>query len=144
MPHRNLLIKSSQRRRESRAGVPVDEDDIRFFPDENFLDPPDHIRGNHTEGLIRFHDIQVIIRNQLKKFQYLIQHFPVLCCHAEHGFHIRSFLQFPDQWRHFDRFRTRTKYGHNFHDCFSPSPGETEKNYSSFAVSFPPLSPFSV
>ena len=126
MTDRNLQIETCQRRRKCRRSISMNQYNIRFYLFQNRLNFVQYIRSNIKQSLLFFHDFQIIIRSDAKRFQNLIQHLPVLPCHTYNCFYTLSRFQFPDKRTHLDSFRSCAENQHylfhpdsprNFHIC---------------------------
>ncbi len=111
----NLTVKGGKRRRGRGGGVPVNKNDIRI----RFLQDVAHPQQDTARHVIKIlpllHDVQVIIRRNLKEMQHLIQHLAVLTGYAHNCLKcIGMFPEFFDQRRHLDRLRARAEYKHYF------------------------------
>ena len=119
MSHRDLEVEARERRHESRAGIPVDQDHIRSHFFEYRLDPVQDIRRDIEQRLFVLHDGQVVIGNDLECFKDLIQHLTVLAGHANDRLYFFPALKFVDQRAHLDRFRPCAEYQHYLLHSFS-------------------------
>ena len=86
----------------------MDKHDVRFA----FLEDIPHARQDPGRNVIQilpsFHDVQVIIRLDIKYVQDLIQHLPMLPCHANNCVKLLWMpLEFLHQRTHLNCLRTR-------------------------------------
>ena len=73
-----------------------------------------HPGGDVGEGLAGLHNVQVIVRHNLKGIQHLVQHLPVLGSDAHQGFKLGAGLELFDQGGHFDGFGPGAEHQHDF------------------------------
>ena len=115
MPDRNLMIVRSKRPRKGCRRITVDKHEIRAILLEYFVDAHHRSCRDVKEGLPRRHDIEVIIRHDVEKMQYLIQHLAMLRRDQRFRFDfVRMLHELHDDGRHLDRFGARAKNRHHF------------------------------
>lgn len=86
------------------------ENDIGFFDFEDRFQGGDHPAGQTGEGLVRTHQVEVMIGANLKRRQDLIQHAAVLGGDADaHGKFAGKAGEMPDDRAELDRFRPGSK-----------------------------------
>ena len=69
-------------------------------------------RRDLREGLILRHDVEIVVGNDLKKLEQIVEHATVLRGHADAMDDIGVRLQRVDDRGHFDRVRARAENGH--------------------------------
>ena len=93
----------------------MNQDQIGPFLCQNRFQPLDDIAGDIKEILTRFHDVEVIIRLNLKKIEHLIEHLPMLRRHTDQILKLCwVIIQCTDDRRHFYGFRAGAEDGHYF------------------------------
>ena len=112
--NRNLQIEAGQRSHKSRRSVAVNQNDIRFFFFQNFLDAIQNIGSYIEQSLLVLHNRQIVVRRDIKGFKNHIKHLAVLSCHTYHGLQFFPLLQLIDKRAHFDCFRSGTENEHYF------------------------------
>ena len=87
---------------------------IRFDNSENIAHPCQHAGGNIIEILTLFHDVEVIIRHNIKQLKHLVKHFTMLSGYSNYGFEcIGMLFKFLYQGSHFNCFRSGTEDNQN-------------------------------
>ena len=117
---RDLMIVGCKRGGQAAACVPVHQYKVRANNPDNLLHPAQHRSRDRGQALPLAHDIQVIVRQQTEDLQHLVEHLPVLAGHANRASNVRTFLQFPDQRRHFDGLRPGAEYAEHTNHVYLP------------------------
>ena len=84
----------------------MDKHDIRFYFCQQFLQGKKYIGRNVEERLTLFHYGEVIVRNDVKSLQHLVEHLSMLACHTVKCPQVFMLPQFENQRAHFDGFGT--------------------------------------
>ena len=108
VPYGNLAVVGSESRAESRGGVALDQDDVGLEAKAGVFHRIDHAAGEHAQGLVRTHDVQVEVRLDLEVLEHLIEHRAMLT-RVHHGrFEFsRSAAQIVDHEGELDGLRPR-------------------------------------
>ena len=67
VPHGDFLIKCRKRRHKCRRGVSLNQNQVGTIIGKNFLKPFKRLRRNSGKALIRLHNIQVSVRDDVEK-----------------------------------------------------------------------------
>ena len=111
----DLMIERGKRPRKGRRRIAVDEDEVGAILLEHLVDALHGARGDVKEGLPRRHDVEVVVGNDVKEMEHLIEHLPMLCRHERLCLNLlRMARQLHDDGRHLDRLRARSKDRHDF------------------------------
>ena len=78
MSHGNLQVETGQSGGKGGGGIPVDEDEVRLHLLQDRPHSGEDGGGNVKESLSLPHNGKVIVGDDLKNLQNLIQHLPVL------------------------------------------------------------------
>ena len=109
------MIVRGERPRKGRRRITVDKHKIGAILLEYLVDAHHCACRDVKEGLSRGHDIQVIIRHDVEKMQYLIQHLAMLRRNQRFRFDfVRMTHELHDNGRHLDRLGARAKNRHYF------------------------------
>jgi hypothetical protein len=70
---------------EISVSIPNVTDISRLAPQpcENWLQALQYVAGDIGEVLSGLHDVQVVVRLDIKKIEHLVQHLAMLCCDAD-------------------------------------------------------------
>ena len=120
MSDRNLKIEAGKSRHEGCGGVAMNKDHIGFLFFQYFPDPVQNIGRDIEQGLTVFHDVQIIVWNNVEGFQYLIQHLTVLGGNAYHGLNPFPCFQLVDERAHLDCFRSCAEDQHHLFQISTP------------------------
>ena len=97
----------------------MDKHHIGFLLLQYRADPLKNVDRNVKQGLFFLHDGQIVLRCDMERVKNLIEHLTVLSGDTDDGLHSGTFFQCIDKRTHFDRFRSRTEYEHDFfHGCW--------------------------
>ena len=90
----NLQIKTCQRSHKRSRCISVNQYNIgsNFF--KRISDTFEYIYRNIKQRLLRLHNVQIVVRNHIERFQNLIQHLTVLCGNANRYLKRISSFQF--------------------------------------------------
>ena len=91
----------------------MDQDHVRLEGLDGLVHANKALAGDGGEGLPWRHDIQVVVRLQVKDLQHGIQHLTVLGSDTAQALHLRTGGQFLDQRAHLNGLRPRAEYAHD-------------------------------
>ena len=115
VPHRNLLIERRQGGRRRRGGIAMHQHHIRLDLLQHITHPRQHTRRHVIQVLPLLHDIQIIVRSDLKNPQHLVQHLAMLPRHTHDGLKLLwMLLELLYQRTHFDGLGPRPEHQHYF------------------------------
>ena len=101
----------------------MDQHNIRLFGFKHRFDAFQNVDSDIKQRLLIFHNGKVIVRRDMKSFQYLVKHLPVLTGHTDLCIQLCTRFQFVDKRTHFYRFGTRPEYKHDLlHVSIVPFP----------------------
>ena len=85
VPNRNPGIESRQRPAQRGGGIALHQNHIRFLAAQYGGQLQEHRAGRFGQRLAAAHDVQIVVRRDLKYAQNLVQHLPVLGRDANPG-----------------------------------------------------------
>ena len=109
-----LVVVGSQCAGKRRRRVAVDEHDVRLLLRQDLVESHHGSRRDVEERLAGGHDVEIMIRLDMKEIEYLIEHLAMLCRdgHDRHD-RIRMLLELEHDWCHLDCLRTRAEDRHD-------------------------------
>ena len=105
MAYRHLMVEGGQGAGEGGGGIAVDQNHVRLQCLDGLVHAGEALAGDGRQRLPRRHDIQVVIRLQVKDLQHAVQHLAVLGGDAAQALDLRPGGQLLHQRTHFDGFR---------------------------------------
>lgn len=113
--YRYLLIEGSQSPGSRGRCVAMHQYDVGLRLDENITHACEHTGGDIIEILPLLHDVEVVVRLDIKDFEHLVKHLAVLSRNADYCFKLLGmFLELLDKRCHFYRFGTCAEDKHYF------------------------------
>lgn len=117
MADRDLQVEAGQRGSEGGRRVAVNENNVGAFRLQNCPNAAQDILCNIKKVLSVLHDIQVIIRDDPKGVQHLIQHLPVLGGDTDLDAQTGTLSQFQHERTHFNGLRSGAEDAQCFFHC---------------------------
>ena len=120
MPYRNLVIKCRQRGSKCRSRISMYKHHIRFFSIQYIVKAMKDRPCHRIQRLSFFHNIQIIIRSNMKCIQNRIQHFSVLGRNTYDTVYL-TFMPFHLLYdrSHLYSFRTGSENTHHLYHLFT-------------------------
>ena len=120
MPHGNLLVEGGEGRSSTGCCISVYQYDIGRALLEHVTQTRKDASRNIIQVLPLRHNVEVIVRFDIKDGQHLIQHFAMLARDAHDGLKLCwRFLELFHQRAHLNGFRSCTKDQHYFLHCIN-------------------------
>gem|GEM_PF-3532024 len=114
MAHGDLMIEGRQCACKGRGGIAVHQDEVRLCLIDHPIHAQDGLRGDGGQGLLPFHNVQVILGLQAEGLHDGIQHLPVLAGEAADALQSLPAAQLHDEGGHLDRLRPGAEDRHDF------------------------------
>ncbi|MNI54064.1 hypothetical protein D3C73_1089310 [compost metagenome] len=111
VPDPHAPVKRRQCAGRRGAGIAMHQYAVGLFGFQNLVHAGNEPRVQAVQGLVRHHDVQIMLGAQSKQRQHLIQHFAMLAGDAHHVLNRRLLGKGGDERRHLDRFGTGPKDG---------------------------------
>ncbi|MNC26198.1 hypothetical protein D3C75_743200 [compost metagenome] len=123
MAYPDLLQKRRVGGQEGGGGIAVHQDQVRLGFRQDRLQLLNNPHRQPRERLALLHNVQVVIRLDLKLVQHHVQHLPVLGRHTDHRIYFGiMLLQFQYQRNHLDGFRPGSEDGHDLYPLHGTIP----------------------
>ena len=88
MADRNLLISGSESASHSGRRVAMNKHDVGPLFNKNFLDAGQSGGGDMRKGLVRAHDVKVVVGSDVENFENLVEHVAMLSRDADDRFDV--------------------------------------------------------
>ena len=115
MTYRDLCVEGSKGSCCGGGGIAMNEDYIRSALLKHITKTGEDACSYIGEVLTLLHDVEVVIRGDIKNAKHLVEHLTMLTCNAYYGLELLwSALEFFDQRTHFDCLWTGAEDEHYF------------------------------
>ena len=114
MAYWNLPVKGRQSTTECCRGIALHHNQVRVFRREHWFQTGQDARRRLEKRLVRPHEVQVVIRCDLKRPKHLVQQRPVLRRHTDPRLEPNTLPHQPDQRTQLDRLRPGAKHEQDF------------------------------
>ena len=114
MAHRNLAVIGCQRPAHRGRRVALHHHPVRPFFIHHPAKPGQQAGGQPVQRLVRLHDVEIMVRNDPRDVQHLVQHGAMLPRNTDARNEARIAAQRMDQRKQLDRFGTGSEDGEDF------------------------------
>ena len=137
MAYGNLMVVGCQRTGKGSGSITMHQHDIRLLLLQYLVQPHHGPGGNIKQGLPGCHNIQIMVRLNLKQIQNLVQHIPMLGSNSYHRHNlVRMLRQLQHNRCHLDCFRTGAEHSHDL-NLLSHHKSLSTLNYFVFNLKIP-------